>query len=55
MLRSTTRSPSVFVDHVMLLWESHKTRLPLKKRRVVSAHDADWVGLATHSGSEEGV
>lgn len=49
------RSPSVFVDHVMLLCGSDKTRLPLKKRRVVSAHDTDCVGLAIHSGSKEGV
>lgn len=55
VLRRTTRSPLVVVDHDRVLCGSHKTRLPLKKRRVVWDQDTVWVGLAVHSGSRERV
>lgn len=53
VLRRTTRSPLVVVDHDRVLCGSHKTRLPLKKRRVVWDHVAVWVGFAVHSCSRE--
>lgn len=46
-------SPLVAVDQKRLVFGSEMTRLPLKKRWVVSDQDAGWAGLASQNGSEE--